>query len=129
MSRMAPRMIHYMPQERAASERVAVCGQSCDSGGWNALVDCVNCPECLLIGASLARNPMRSSLAALVALEDGSSHFALSGPTATGADRLPQALSKLTQPQGDDREEDERRPHVPDEDAVVVVESLSETAA
>jgi hypothetical protein len=38
-------------------------------------------------------------------------------------------LSKLTEAQGDDREKDERRPHVPNEDAVAIVEPLSEAAA
>lgn len=129
---MAPGIIHYMPRERAVAARlVAACGQRCDSASWSTLVDGVSCPECLLIGASLARNAMSSSVEALMSFDEGRRHFDRSDPTTNGAAhaRRLEGLAKLTQPQGDDGEKDERRPHVVNEEAVVVVETLSEPAA
>lgn len=126
---MVQGVIHYMPHERAAAARLdAVCGQRCDSACWSTLVDGVSCPECLLIGASLARNPMSSSVAALMHFDEGRSHVARSDPTTDEAALRLEGLSKLTQAQADDREQGERRPHVANEDGVVFVEALSEAA-
>ncbi len=126
---MAPRLIHYMPQERAAALRsVAMCGQRCDTG-YSTRLDAVSCPECLLIGASAAHNPMNSSLAALMSLDEGgSSRLAEPDRTTDGAARRLQGLSKLSQARGDDREKDERDRHVADEETIVLVEPLSKTA-